>query len=127
MPDHLSNAETGVEGEYAYCDTCGLLFHWEQLTLTSSGAYFCDDHVHEGMGGVTIDRKEVDESDHLHDSQQDVAAGEGPANDNNPFDYERDEERSAKEASPFWPDDPDRPDPSEYMTYPEREEDDNLS
>ncbi len=102
MPD-LSNPEIGVEGEYAYCDTCGLLFHWEQLTLTASGAYFCDDHVHEGMGGGTVhvhvwnpestgdptrcelcglpaqvDRKENDdESDHLHDSQRDVAAGEG--------------------------------------------------
>ena len=109
MPD-LSNPEIGVEGEYAYCDTCGLLFHWEQLTLTSSGAYYCDDH------------RVPDDSDFVYDSQRDVKAGEGPAN---PFDYERDEERSAKEASPFWPDDPNRPDPSGYMDYPEREEDDD--
>ena len=63
----LSNPEIGVEGEYAYCDTCGLLFHWEQLTLTASGAYYCDDHIHEGMGGVTVtgyDKKEAqDEAD----------------------------------------------------------------
>ena len=31
-----------------------------------------------------------------------------------PYDFERDEERSAREASPDWPDDPDRPDPSDY-------------
>ncbi len=68
MPD-LSNPEISVEGEYAYCDTCGLLFHWEQLTLTSSGAYFCDDHLHE--------KEDDDGADFLHDSQQDIAAGEG--------------------------------------------------
>lgn len=36
-----------------------------------------------------------------------------------PFDYERDEERSARETSPYWPDDPDRPDPSEYEDIPD--------
>lgn len=67
MASDLSNAEIGVEGEYAYCDTCGLLFHWEQLTLSASGAYYCDDHT----------REEDDASDALHDSQRDVEAGEG--------------------------------------------------
>ena len=41
----LSNAEISVEGEYAYCNTCGELFHWEQLTLSELGVYYCDDHV----------------------------------------------------------------------------------
>ncbi len=35
-----------------------------------------------------------------------------------PYDFERDEERSAREASPDWPDDPDRPDPSDYEDTP---------
>ena len=36
----------------------------------------------------------------------------------NPYGFERDEERSAREASPDWPDDPDRPDPSDYEDTP---------
>ena len=42
-----------------------------------------------------------------------------------PFDYERDEELAAREASPYWPDDPDRPDPSEYMDPPDDEDPDD--
>ena len=41
-----------------------------------------------------------------------------------PDDWERDEERSAREASKDWPDDPDKPDPSEYEDRPEPEEED---
>ncbi len=44
MPD-LSNAEISVEGEHADCNTCGESFHWDQLTLTESGVYYCDVHV----------------------------------------------------------------------------------
>ncbi len=42
----LSNAEISVEGEHADCNTCGVSFHWEQLTL-AAGVYYCDDHVAE--------------------------------------------------------------------------------
>ena len=42
-----------------------------------------------------------------------------------PIAWERDEERSARETSPDWPDDPNRPDPSEYEDRPDDEKDDD--
>ncbi len=62
MPD-LSNPELSVEGEYNYCLTCGLLFHWEQLTNLVEGSY-CDDHIARAIWNETHD----DEADMGHDT-----------------------------------------------------------
>ena len=94
----LSTDELTRDGEHGVCETCGELFHWEQLTNTDVGAY-CDEHlprdhhhhdragtaVHHSqhcpgnhyLGPICTDNHTDDGEDFGHDSAVDRGLGEG--------------------------------------------------